>query len=37
MTIHALSSGCEQMVMEPTNIDGGVLDFVLTDVSDVAL
>ena len=26
------SSGCEQMVMDPTHIDRGVLDLVLTDV-----
>ena len=31
----ASSSGCEQMVTEPTHIDGGVLDLVLTDVPDV--
>ena len=28
-------SGCKQMVTEPTHIDGGVLDLVLTDVPDV--
>ena len=31
----ASSSGCEQMVTEPTQIDGGVLDLVLTDVFDI--
>ena len=31
----ALLAGCEQIVTEPTHI-GGELDFVLTDVSDVA-
>ena len=30
----SLSLGCEQMVMELTHIDGGVLDLVLTDVCD---
>ena len=30
----ASSLGCEQMVTESTHIDGGVLDLVLTDVSD---
>ena len=29
------SSGCEQMVTEPTHVDGGVLDLVLTDVPDI--
>ena len=24
-------SGCEQMVTEPTHVDGGILDLVLTD------
>ena len=28
---HFSSSGCEQMVEEPTHIDGGVLDFVPAD------
>ena len=31
----ASSSSCEQMVTEPTHIDRGVLDLVLTDVPDV--
>ena len=31
----ASSSGCKQMVTEPTRLDGGVLDLVLTDVLDV--
>ena len=31
----ALSSGCEQMVADPTHIDGGVLDLVATDIPDV--
>ena len=31
----APSSGCEQMITEPTHIDIGVLDLVLTDVPDV--
>ena len=31
----ASSSGCEQMITEPTDIEGSVLDFVLTDVPDV--
>ena len=29
------SSGCEQMVTEPTHIDGGALDLVLTSVHDL--
>ena len=29
------SSGCEQMVTEPTHIDGEVLELVLTDVPDI--
>ena len=33
----ASSSGCEQMITEPTHIDGGVLDLVLTDVPDVVV
>ena len=32
----ASSSGCEKMVTEPTHIDGGGLDLVLTDAPDVA-
>ena len=31
----ASSSGCEQTFTEPTHIDGGVLDLVLTYVSDL--
>ena len=31
----ASSSGCEKIVTAPTRIEGGVLDFVLTDVPDV--
>ena len=31
------SSGCEQMVTEPTHIDGGVLALVLTDFPDVVV
>ena len=31
----ASSSGYEQMVTEPTHIDEGVLDLVLTDIPDV--
>ena len=31
----ASSSGCEQMATEPIYIDGGVLDLLLTDVTDV--
>ena len=31
----ASSSGCKQMVTEPTHIDRGVLYLVLTDVPDV--
>ena len=31
----ALCSGCKQMVTEPTHIEGGVLELVLTDVPDV--
>ena len=31
----ASSSGCEQMVTEPTHTDGGVLYLVLTDVHDL--
>ena len=30
----ASSSGCAQTVTEPTHIDGGVLDLLLTDVSN---
>ena len=30
----AFSLGCEQMIMEPTHIDRGGLDWVLTDVQD---
>ena len=33
--VFALSLGCERIVMKPTHIDGGVLDPVLTDFSDV--
>ena len=33
--VFASSSDCKQMVMEPTHIDGGVLNLVLTDVPDV--
>ena len=29
------SSGCKQMTTELTHIDGGMLDLVLTDVSDI--
>ena len=32
----ASSSGCNQMVVRPTHIDGGVLDLVLTDIPDRA-
>ena len=28
----ASSSGCEQMVTEPTHIDGGMFDLALTDI-----
>ena len=31
----ASSSGCEQLVLEPTYINGGVLDLVLAYVPDV--
>ena len=29
------SSGCEKMVTEPTHVDGGVPDLLLTDVHDL--
>ena len=32
----ASSSYCKQMITEPTHIDGGVLDLVLTDVHYIA-
>ena len=31
----ASSSGCEQMVTEPTHMDGAILDLVLKDVHDL--
>ena len=33
--VFASSSGCEQMVTDPTHIDEGIFDLVLTDAHDL--